>query len=183
MSDRFPYNLPSEEALVELVRRDMGRPNLKDEYITFEDLFFSPTEVEPGRTYVEMIDQQTNHKDWFEFRRLNLSDQRCLGPVVSIKVLGDPTPANIAAEINRSRKMPFGPGDISFSDELLPVQDTSFEYDLIALTGSYVYFGQTKVLVEIIPVSQWTRYLQAGSIRYTEEGVTRELEHRISRWS
>lgn len=180
MSDRFPYNLPSREALVELVRRSKDRPDLKDEYITFEDLFFSPSVVEPGRTYVEMIDKVSNHKDWFEFRRLDFADHRCLGPSVSIKVLGDPTPANIATEVNRSRLMNLGPSDVSFSDEVIPVMDTTFEYEFTALTGSYVYYGKTLIQVEIIPISQWTRYLEAGTIRYTEEGVTRELEHRLS---
>lgn len=180
MSDRFPYNMPSRQALVELVRRSQNRPDLKDEYITFEDLFFSPTEVEPGRSYIEMIDKITSHKDWFEFRRLELSDRRCLGPLVSIKVMGDPTPASIALEINRARRMTFGPSDVSFSEEVIPVIGTTFEYEFTALTGSYAYIGKTLVQVEVIPVSQWTRYLEAGTIRYTEEGVTRELEHRLS---
>lgn len=180
MSDRFPYNLPSREALVELVRRSEHRPDLKDEYITFEDLFFSPSAMEPGRTYVEMIDKVANHKDWFEFRRLDFADRRCLGPSVSIKVMGDPTPANIATEINRSRLMNLGPSDVSFSDEVIPVMGTTFEYEFTALTGSYVYYGKTLIQVEIIPISQWTRYLESSAIRYTEEGVTRELEHRLS---
>lgn len=183
MSDRFPYNLPSREALVELVRRSENRPTLKDEYVTFEDLFFSPSTMEPGRTYIEMLDKVSNHKDWFEFRRLDLANPRCLGPLVSIKVMGDPTPANIAAEINRSRKMPFGPSDVSFSDELIPVIGDTFEYEFTALSGSYAYYGKTMVQVEIIPISQWTRYVEAGSIRYTEEGDARNLEHRVSRWS
>lgn len=183
MSDRFPYNLPSREALVELVRRSENRPTLKDDNITFEDLFFSPTQVEPGRSYIEMIDRATSHKDWFEFRRLDLASPKCLGPVVSIKVQGEPTPANIAAEVNRSRLMKFGPSDVSFSDELLPVTGTTFEYMLVALAGSYVFYGQTKILVELLPVSQWTRYVESGGIRYTEDGVNRELEHRLSRWS
>ena len=183
MSDRFPYNLPSREALVELVRRSKNRPTLKDENITFEDLFFSPTQVEPGRSFIEMIDRDTSHKDWFEFRRLDLSSPKCLGPVVSIKVQGEPTPANIAAEVNRSRLMQFGPSDVSFSDELLPVTGTTFEYIMTALAGSYVFYGKTKILVELLPVSQWTRYVESGGIRYTEEGYPRELEHRVTRWS
>lgn len=183
MSDRFPYNLPSREALVELVRRSNKRPNLKDEYVTFEDMFFSPTEVEPGRTYIEMIDRETSHKDWFEFRRLDFADTRCFGPSLSIKVMGEPTPANIALEINRSFLRKLGPSDVSFSEELIPVIGNTFEYDFTALTGSYVYFGTTKVLVEIIPVSQWTRYTEAEKIRYTEDDITRELEHVVSRWS
>lgn len=182
MSDRFPYNLPSREALVELVRRSENRPNLKDDMVTFEDLFFSPTMPEPGRSYIEMIDRTTSHKDWFEFRRLDLENPRCLGPLVNIKIMGDPTPAAIVEEINRCRRMPFGPSDLNMSDELVPTTSNTFEYDLIALSGSYAYYGKTKVMVEVIPVSQYTRYLEQGNIRYTEDGITREREHKVSRW-
>lgn len=182
MSDRFPYDMPSREALVELVRQSRNRPDLRDNFVTFEDLFFSPTLVEPGRTYIEMIDLITSHKEWFEFRRLDLSDRRCLGPQISIRVQGDATPANIAEEINRSRMMVFGPSDISFSDELIPHTGNTFEYDLTAMSGSYVYYGSTKVIVEVIPVSKWTRYKEDSGIRYTEEAIEREIEHRISNW-
>jgi len=183
MSDRFPYNLPSREALVELVRRSENRPNLRDDLVTFEDLFFSPTLVEPGRTYIEMIDLTTSLKDWFEFRRLDLADNRCLGPSVSIVIQGNATPANIALEINRSRKMPFGPSDVSFSDELIPYTGDSFEYDFTALSGSYVYYGTTKVKVTVIPTSRWTRYMENNGTRFTENGVERELEHKVHTWS
>lgn len=182
MSDRFPYNLPPREALVELVRRSENRPDLRDEFITFEDLFFSPTAPEPGRTYIEMIDRLSGHKSWFEYRRLDLSNPRCLGPVVNIKVQGAPTPASIATEINRSRKMNFGPSDVSFSDEIIPTTSTNFEYDLVALSGSYVFYGKTKIIVEVIPTSQWTRYTEDDVVRYTEAGIEREIEHRINRW-
>lgn len=183
MSDRFPYNLPSREALVELVRRSENRPDLRDNFVTFEDLFFSPTLVEPGRTYIEMVDLITSHKDWFEFRRLDLADNRCLGPTINIIVQGNATPANIALEINRSRKMSFGESDVSFSDEVIAYTGDSFDYDFTALSGSYAYYGTTKVKVTVVPTSQWTRYTESDLIRYTEVGVERELEHKVSNWS
>lgn len=182
MSDRFPYNMPSREALVELVRRSENRPNLRDDYITFEDLFFSPTALEPGRTYIEMIDLLTSHKDWYEFRRLDFADNRCLGPAISIIVQGEATPANIALEINRSRKMKFGESDVSFSDELIPYTGNTFDYDFTALSGSYAYYGTTKVRVTVVPTSKWTRYTENGRIRYTEAGIEREIEHKLSKW-
>lgn len=178
MSDRFPYNLPSREALVELIRRSERRPNLKDDYVTFEDLYFTPTTAEPGYTTIEMIDKIADFKSWFEFRRLDLSNPRCLGPVVNIKIQGDPTPEAIAKEINRSRNMKFDPSDLSFSDEQIPVFGDTFTYVLRALSGSYVYYGETIVNVEILPISRWTRYLEDGCIRYTEDDITRELEHK-----
>lgn len=183
MSDRFPYNLPSRRALVELVRRSENKPDLRDDYVTFEDLFFSPTVVEPGRTYIEMVDKLTPIKRWFEFRRLDLSDPRCLGPSVSILLQGDPTPANIALEINRSRLMNLDQSDVSFSDEIIAYTGNSFEYTMPALTGSYVFYGSTKIQVTVIPTSRWTRYKENNAIRYTEENIERELEHRVTSWS
>lgn len=179
MSDRFPYNLPSREALVELIRRSENKPNLKDDQVTFEDLFYSPTIAEPGRSFIEMIDRSTGYKSWYEFRRLELSNPRCLGPIVNIKIQGEPTPASIAAEVNRSRRMNFGPSDVSFSEEIIPVMGNTFEYEMVALSGSYVFFGSTRIFVEVIPTSQWSRYLENGMVRYTENGTTRELEHRV----
>lgn len=183
MSDRFPYNLPSREALVELIRRSEKRPSLKDNLVTFEDMFYSPTTVEPGRTSIEMVDLQSGFKKWFDYRRLDLGNPRCLGPLINLKVMGEPTPAKIAEEINRSRKMTFGPSDVSFSEEIIPYKGDTFEYDLVALTGSYAYYGKTKIMIEVIPTSQWTRYLENGSIRYTEAGIDREIEHKLTRWS
>lgn len=182
MSDRFPYNLPSRRALVELVRRSEKKPNLRDDYVTFEDLFFSPTVVEPGRTYIEMVDKVTSTKSWFEYRRLDLANQKCLGPQVNIRLQGDPTPANIALEINRARLMNLGESDVSFSDEPIPYTGNVFEYTMPALTGSYVFYGKTKIIVEVIPTSRWTRYKENGIIRLTEDGTEREVEHKLNNW-
>lgn len=177
MSDRFPYNMPSRAALVELIRRDEDRPNLRDQDVTFEDIFFSPTAVEPGRTYIEMVDRLTQIKDWFVFRRLNLADPNCLGASVSIKIIGDPTPAVIAEEVNRVMGMTFGPDDVSFSTDFIPVSNGEFEYEMQALTGSYAYFGKTIIKVTVLQSSRWTRFLENGRIRYLENGIPRELEH------
>lgn len=177
MIDRFPYNLPSRVALVVLIRRLTNRPNLKDEDVSFEDIFFSPTEVEPGRTYIEMVDRSVQYKDWFVFRRLNLADPACLGNELAITIVGDPTPAAIAREINRSMGMTFGPDDISFSEEYIPVSNGNFNYELRAMTGSYAYFGVTTINVKVVQSSRWNRYLQDGLIRYLQDGTPRQLEH------
>lgn len=177
MSDRFPYNMPSRAALVELVRRQNNLPNLRDQDVTFEDIFFTPTEVEPGRTQIEMINRVTQLKSWFLYRRLNLADRDCLGTDLAIKIIGDPTPKAIATEINRVMGMTFGPDDVSFSDEFIPVSNGEFEYELTAMSGSYVYFGKTKIKVTVLQSSRWTRFLENGRIRYLEDGIARELEH------
>lgn len=176
MSDRFPYNMPSRAALVELVRRSENRPNLRDQDVTFEDIFFSPSQLEPGRTYIEMVDRLAQKKYWYVYRRLNLGDPACLGQDLNIKIMGDPTPAAIAAEVNRSMGMTFGPDDVSFSTDYIPVTEGRFEYEMHAMTGSYAYFGKTRLIVDVIPASRLTRYLENGRIRYLENGIQRLLE-------
>lgn len=178
MSDRFPYNMLSRGALVELVRRSETRPDLRDDDVTFEDIYFSPTEVEPGRTFIEMVDRRTHTKDWFVYRRLNLADPFCLGPTVPITIIGDPSPYAIAMEINRSMGMTFGPDDVSFSTEFIPVGNGSFEYEMRALTGSYAYYGSTTINVTVKESSRFNRYLQDGMTRYLENDIPRQLEHR-----
>lgn len=179
MSDRFPYNMLSRAALVELVRRVENDPDLRDDDVTFEDIFFSPTELEPGRTYIEMVNRLTKIKDWFVFRRLNLSDPYCLGTDLAIKIIGDLTPAAIAEEVNRSMGMSFGPDDVDFSTDFIPGADGNgeYEYEMHALTGSYGYFGKTTIKVTVVQSTRWTRFLESGRIRYLEDGIARELEH------
>lgn len=177
MSDRIPYSVPSRNALVELVRQDRNNPNLRDEDVTFEDIFFSPTELEPGRTYIEMVNRATQIKEWFVYRRLEFSNPDCLGTNLNIKIIGDPTPELIVTEINRMMNFALGPSDVSMSTDYIPVSDGSFEYTLTALTGSYRYVGSTKILVEVVHTSRFTRFLENGRIRYLEDGVQRLLEH------
>lgn len=177
MSDRFPYNMTSRAALVELVRRVENQPDLRDQDVTFEDIFFSPTEVEPGRTFIEMVNRLTQIKDWFVYRRLNLSDPACLGTDLAIKIIGDPSPAIIAEEVNRVMGMNLGPDDVSFSTDYIPVSNGEFEYEMRAMTGSYVYYGKTTIKVTVLQSSRWTRFLENGMIRYLEDGIPRQLEH------
>lgn len=183
MSDRFPYDTRSREALVQLIRVSENMPNLRDDLVTFEDLYFAPTASEPGRTFIEMIDLETQIKSWYSYRRIDIANQKCLGPAISIIIQGDPTPANIVREINRAYNMNFDPSDLSYSNELLPVRDNQFVYSMSTLSGSYVYYGTVKVSITVVPTSRWTRYTEIGYIRYTEDSIERTLEHRISRWS
>ncbi|BEG72412.1 virion structural protein [Pseudomonas phage PA1C] len=177
MSDRFPYNLPSRAALCRLIRETSKHKNIQDEFVNFEDMFFSPTSGVPGRTYIEMIDNKASLKDWFVYRRLELSHPDCLGPNPSIKLSGVATPAAIAEEINRSRKMTFGPDDLSFSTTVINTKDDVFEYELVAMTGSYAYFGSTIVTIEMVEGNQYARLLEDGGYRLMEDGLIRELEH------
>jgi hypothetical protein len=176
-TDRFPYNMPARDALVRQVSEDMRR-EFKPELVSFEDMFFAPLPAVPGRTFIEMTDFTTGIRDFYVYRRLDLANQKALGTNTRIKVKGRPTPASIAEEINRSRKMTFGPSDISFSTAVIETREDVFTYRLKALTGSYAYYGETDIIVEIISVDPFARLLEDGAVRLLEDGEIRELEHK-----
>ncbi|AEH03585.1 virion structural protein [Pseudomonas phage PhiPA3] len=175
MSDRFPYNLPSREALVRLIRETSKHTGIQSDYVSFEDLFYSPTAQVPGRTYIEMEDHIGAVKDWFVFRRLDMAT--VLGNNTILQLTEAPTPAAVATEINRSRNMQFGPDDLSFSTDVIPHSENEFIYTVRAMTGSYAYYGSVDVTIRLVGGSPYARVLEDGTFRYTEDGNLRELEH------
>jgi hypothetical protein len=175
-TDRFPYDMPSRDALVKQVNIDLKR-NYKPDQVSFEDMFFAPLPAIPGRTFIEMTNRLTGLKEFFVYRRLDLAHPKALGTSTRITIVGLPTPASIAREINRSRKMTFGPDDISFSTVVISVKEASFVYRLKAMTGSYAYFGETDVIVDIVEANPYSRYLEDGDNRLMEDGDIREMEH------
>ena len=174
MSDRFPYNLPSRAALCRLIRENPTYKDITDDLVTFEDLFHSPTSDVPGRTFLEMIDLRKQYKSWFIYRRLGLD--LVLGKNSTISLMDIPSPASIAAEINRSRGMTFGPDDISFSTVPLVVKDNQIEYTLKAMLGSYAYYGECTITVNMVTRPGSARLLEDGSERLLEDGTIRQLE-------
>lgn len=173
MSDRFPYNLPSRDALCVEIRKIYRYAHVEDNFVTFEDMFFSPTTNVPGRTYVEMVDLKRNTKGWFVYRRLNLAVALGLNPL--IRISGPVTPKAIAEEINRSRSMTFGPDDLSFSTEVLPMMNGELQYKLTAMTGSYAYFGSVNILVEDADFASKLRLFEDRYPRTLENGQYRIL--------
>lgn len=175
MNDRFPYDMRSREALVELIRRTFDSTVTVDN-VTFEDMFFSPTPTEPGRTFIEMVNKRNGHKTWYVYRRLDL--RKVVGDDSVFRMIGRPSPYTVALEINRSRNMLFGADDISFSTTLIDIGDKmTVDYRVEALSGSYAYFGNVDVILEILNISPFARLLENGSLRLNETGVVRELEH------
>lgn len=177
ISDRFPFDQPSREALVTQINIDLKR-NYKPNQVTFEDIFFAPLPAVPGRTFIEMVDLLTGVKSFFVYRRLDLGHQKALGQNTRIKVMGPPTPASIAAEINRSRKFALGPDDVSFSNVAIQHTEDVFVYRLKAMTGSYAYYGEAPITVEVMDSTPFARRLEDGDNRLMESGQIRELEHR-----
>jgi len=176
-TDRFPFDTPSREALVEQVNHDLKR-SYKPDQVSFEDMFFAPLPAIPGRTFIEMTNRLTGLKEFFVYRRLDLAHPKVLGTSTRIKIVGRPTPASIALEINRSRKMTFGADDVSFSTVVIDNSEASFVYTLKAMTGSYAYYGQTDIIVDVVEASPYARYLEDGDPRLLESGDIRELEHK-----
>lgn len=175
MSDRFPYNLPSREALCVEVRKLPQHARIEDRYVTFEDMIFSPTQRVPGRTYIEMVDLVTSTKSWHVYRRLDLSI--ALEPIVYIAIIGDVTPKIIAEELNRSRGMTFGPDDLSFSNEYIYPVGGKVEYELEAMVGSYAYYGQCTLIIDVFTSTDGIpRIEEDGDYRLLEDGTIRLLE-------
>lgn len=175
MSDRFPYDLPSRDALVRLIQ-ETTQSTITAETVTFEDMFFAPLQSVPGRTYIEMINTRTQRKEWYVFRRLDI--KKVFGDTAVFRLMGRPSPASIAIEINRALNMQLGPDDISFSTALIELNgETVVKYMLRAMTGSYAYYGEVEITLEILSVSPYARVLEDGGIRLNENGGIRELEH------
>jgi hypothetical protein len=174
-TDRFPYDMPSFDALVKLVQDTKPTWRVETGFVGFGDIFHSPTPDVPGRTYIEMENKLTQKKSWFKYRRLDLAI--VLGSTPTITVLEAATPRVIAEEINRSRGMLLTDADVDFSDEVLGGKLSTFTYTLKAKPGSFVYYGQTTVTVNIATVSPYARYLEDGSVRLDESGEVRELEY------
>lgn len=173
MSDRFPYDLPSREALVKLAA-ETTKEDITSNFVSFDDMFFSPLQTIPGRTFIEMTNRKTGHKFWYMFRRLDLA--LVFGKTAIFKVVGPATPASIAAEINRSRNMVLGPDDLSFSQVTIPQRTNPFVYRLRAMTGSYAYYGEVDVLIEILDGGFGARLLEDGDLRLMEDGQIRQLQ-------
>jgi hypothetical protein len=176
MNDRFPYDMPSRAALVRLAQEEMPMEGIEEDYVNFDDMFFAPLPAVPGRTFIEMTNRKTGRKFPYVYRRLDLQ-LTPIGRDAIIRVTGLPTPATIAKEINRSRNMHFGPDDLSFSNVVINSRDTSFKYTLKALMGSYAYYGEVEITVEVLDVNGWARYLEDGDPRLMETGDIREMEH------
>lgn len=174
-TDRFPYDMPSFDALVKLVQDTKPTWRVETGFVGFGDIFHSPTPDVPGRTYIEMENKLVQKKHWFIYRRLDLAI--VLGATPTITIMGTATPRAIAEEINRSRGMYLTGDDVDFSKEVLGGKLSTFTYTLKAKPGSFVYYGQTTVTVNIATVSPYARYLEDGSVRLDESGEVRELEY------
>lgn len=178
---RFPYDLPSEAALVELVRRDRPLDDVQPGFVSFGDLFFSPTPAEPGRTYVEMDNHRTGKKNWFVYRRLDIDtvlreylplDQYYVGIDLGGKEI---TAYNIVEEINRVFRLNLDHTDTDMSRTVL-TRRPEYIYTLTMHPTGFAYYGQAVVYVNTTPPALEARLTEEGVLRLTQHGIARVAE-------
>lgn len=177
---RFPYDLPSYDALVELIRRERPSEDIQKDFLIFGDMFFAPTDEEPGRTYIEMTNLRTGKKRPFVYRRLDINPvlrQYTLAeePYIGIEIDGEITSAKILAEINRKFKMHLNHDDVEVSNKPLTAEDNTV-YTMYMLPKSYAYYGFISIYVNTTPDALNHRLLEDGTVRLMEDGRERLLE-------
>lgn len=172
--DLFPFGLTSHVALVRLVQTDNPSRKLYPEYCDFGDFYASPTEVEPGRTFVEMTDRFNGLKDSYVYRRVPIDEVVICKQALRVKT--PVTPTAIIEEINRSRKLALGARDVEFSNVDFGITDRAFSFTLKVLPTSYVYIGE--VVFDVLPVVIDEIYLreEEGRLMLEESGNFMRLE-------
>lgn len=171
-SDRFPYDLPSFKAMVELVQRTKPEWRAVAEYVRFMDLEHWPTLALPGRSFIEMENLLTRKKHFFMFKRL---DMAVVLANTSIQLNVPPTQRAIVDEINRTKGMFLGEIDTDYLTTRVGGGNSAFIYTLKAKPTSYVYYGQAQIAVNLEHVVN-ARLLEDGSPRLLENSETRLLE-------
>lgn len=172
--DRFPYNMPSRSALIQLVNDSYPSYGLNEQNTEFGIPYFSPTVDVPGRTYIEAENTLTNTKMWFVFRRLDIA--RSLQGLTTIYIQGTITPRKIVEEINRAHEMNFSAVDVNMSDLQLVPNGQDAIYRLKANPGSYVWYGQ--VLIHAIAFNglMGVRLMEDNTPRLMEDDTHRLME-------
>lgn len=177
---RFPYDLTSRAALIELIRRDRPFDWIVDENITFGDMFFAPTDEEPGRTFIEMTNAGSGKKRWLSYRRLDIDlVMREYTPNhashVNIVISGTITSAKILDELNRVFDMHLNHEDVLVNDRPLTT-GLDVVYTLQIIPTSLAYYGYVPIYVNTSPDQLDYRLFEDGEERLLENGQPRRLE-------
>ncbi len=173
-TDVFPYNLPSRLAMIRLIQETHPRFNLKEEYTHFDPPFASPTETNPGRTFVKVEQTDLNLERHYVYRRLDLNITFKGG--ITIKLDSPVTSRRIVEEINRVRDMNLGLDDVEMNDEPMGEPGQPLNYTMAAKEDSLVWYGSVPVYVESTDRPMNIRILEDGSSRLVETGDYRLLE-------
>jgi hypothetical protein len=173
-TDRFPYDLPSRQALVRLIQEIRPRFGLTEATARFEKPFLAPTPTSPGRTFIEVENTDINCKKPFVYRRLDFGI--ALKEPVEISLSGAVTPKAIVEEINRVRGMYIGPEDTSMAIVQLAPVGMSFTYRLKARPDSLVWYGEADVNITSLSIPDDARLMENGDPRLLEDGSYRLME-------
>jgi len=168
------YNLPSRDALIELIKRSYPERKINAQHLEFGDMYSDPTPEEPGRTFVEMVDTITRQKEWYVYRRLNLGI--VLRDHTTISLEGLISPKRIVEALNLVAGLYLNATDVIMDDVLLAPKGYSFTYRMKALPESYVWYGGLSIQVVSLSFPDGARMLENGGARLVENGDFRFLE-------
>lgn len=170
----YDYDMPGREALVKLIQEAKPKLDVNQNNVDFGDPFYSPTQAEPGRTFIELFLLDRGTKAQFAYRRLDMAI--AMGNPLQITVDGRVTTKNIVDEINRSRGFALDELDTDYDDyELAPI-GTAIYYRMKAKPSSYVWYGETVVQVAPGSAIAGARLMEDESPRLMEAGNPRLLE-------
>jgi len=174
MSENFPYDLPSREALITLIDNTYPSLDLPNRSVSFDKQYFSPTMADPGRTFVETFLLGPKTKTWFSYSRLHFED--VYPENVQVSVPSDqPTTSRVVVEaLNDQLGSTLDLSDVYYDDTELAPANTGFLYRLTALEGSFVFHGS--VIINVVPTSEETRYGENGTVLYMEDGTVKQME-------
>lgn len=179
--ERFPYNLPSRQAMVALVQETKPEWRIYDTNVEFNSIRHVPMAGSPGRTFIEVVNRDLGVTRPYFYRRLDLAVT--MEPSLTIPApRGDIgiSPREIVEYLNAEYGLRLGRFDVDMSDRKIHPRtgEETRNYILRALPGSYVWFGEVEVLLEYdtgdIPDN--VRLLESGSVRLLEDGGFRLLE-------
>ncbi len=172
--DLFPFGLSSHVALVTLIQKSNPQLRLDPAFCEFGDMYGSPTEAEPGRTFIEMTDHLNQVKGYFVYRRVPIDRViLCKNP---IKVKTPLTPTTIIEEINRARRLALGPIDVPFSTLPTGTEDGVFDFKLEALPTSYLYIGSVVIPIQPIVIGGGHMRTETSALMIQEDGTFMMLE-------
>lgn len=176
MSTIYSYQKPGRDALVDLIQTVHPRLNVVDHNIEFDEPYLAPSEVEPGRTFIEVLLMDRGVKTTFVYRRLDLAVAMGDPIQLNMNINNEVTPEKIVEKINMVRGYNLNPRDVDMSDIPIHTTRNPIHYTLKARPSSYVWYGQTDVIITLSNITGHERLLEDGTIRELEDDGNRLLE-------
>lgn len=175
-TDRFPYDIPSDEAMVILLNEVRPQWGASTRNTRTGNYRFLPTTVHPGRTIttVDLLDQGISRL--FLYRRLAVNI--AVGDMITLTIEGDVTSRKIVKELNKLRGMQFSNIDVFENDRVLARVGESITYRMRARPSSPVWYGETIITANAVPEEYPlnSRITEDGILRLTENDAIRITE-------